>query len=244
MIRFTVKLAGRAIEVTALYEATRQACGDFLCGGPGELSVAITEADLAFEKEKSAREARIEGLPEPDFGPETLELTALLRAVTEKLFAYDTLLFHGSAICVDGEVYLFTAKSGTGKSTHTRLWRQLLGSRAVTVNDDKPFLRLGAEEVTVCGNPWNGKHGLGCNMQAPLRAICILERGTENRICRIPAKEALRLLLQQSSRPRSPALLPKYMELIDALSGAVAFYRLQCNMEPSAAKVATARAGT
>jgi serine kinase of HPr protein (carbohydrate metabolism regulator) len=55
---------------------------------------------------------------------------------------YDTFLFHGSAIAVDGVGYLFTAKSGTGKSTHARLWRELLGARAVMVNDDKPLLRV------------------------------------------------------------------------------------------------------
>ena len=47
---------------------------------------------------------------------------------------YDTILFHGSVIAVDGEGYLFTAKSGTGKSTHARLWRETFGDRAVRVS--------------------------------------------------------------------------------------------------------------
>jgi hypothetical protein len=68
--------------------------------------------------------------------------------------------------------------------------------------------------------------------------IRILERGEENRIRPIPAKEALLMLMQQSNRPRNPKLMPKYMELIDALARKTSFYRLACNMEPDAARVA------
>lgn len=51
------------------------------------------------------------------------------RKIAEKLVQYDVMLFHGSAVAVDGIGYLFTAKSGTGKSTHTRLWREYFGDR-------------------------------------------------------------------------------------------------------------------
>ena len=88
-----------------------------------------------------------------------------------------------------------------------------------------------------CGSPWNGKHGLGCNLSVPLKAICILERGEENRIQAIPAKQALSMLLQQSNRPMNAAHLPKYLELLDRLACGTKFYRLACNMEPQAARV-------
>jgi len=86
------------------------------------------------------------------------------------------------------------------------------------VNDDKPFLRIANEGILVCGSPWSGKHGLDTNIEVPLKAICILERGAENRIRPIEMKEALMMLMQQSNRPLNPALLPKYLELIDALA--------------------------
>ena len=78
---------------------------------------------------------------------------------------------------MDGQAVLFTAKSGTGKSTHTKLWRDLFGERAVMVNDDKPLLRILKDGVLVCGTPWDGKHRLSTNCALPLKAICILERG-------------------------------------------------------------------
>ena len=106
------------------------------------------------------------------------------------------------------------------------------------VDDDKPFLRLGEDGVTIYGTPWNGKHHLGENIHMPLKAICILERGMENRIVPITAQEALITIFQQSHRPADIRQMGKYMELVDRLAGCVSFYRLQCNMDPQAARVA------
>ena len=106
------------------------------------------------------------------------------------------------------------------------------------VNDDKPILRFTHDGVLAYGTPWNGKHRLGKNIYVPLRAICILERGTDNRIRQIPARDALRMLMQQSNRPRRAQMMSRYMELIDALARNCVFYRLECNMEPETARLA------
>lgn len=226
------------IAIMVQNDTTRNYCSDYLCNGIPDLSVAITPEDIIFERLKAAREDELEGLPVRQLSDELLEITALQRKVTEALFDYDTLLFHGSVVAVDGEAYLFTAKSGTGKSTHTRFWRQVFGDRAVMVNDDKPFLRITPDGVIACGSPWMGKHGLGANIQVPLKAICILERGEENRIAPISAPQALPMLFQQSQRPMHPRNLAKYMDLIDALAAKVPVYRMQCNLDPQAAMVA------
>ena len=237
MTEFTIEIAGRVVAVSAMFPGTRSFCEEYLCQGQPDFSVTTSMADIAFEREKSAREDRLEGKPVRDYSDAYLETIAVQRKITEHLFAYDTLLFHGSVVAVDGTGYLFTAKSGTGKSTHTRLWREVLGGRAVMVNDDKPFLRMTESGVLACGTPWNGKHRLGENICVPLRAVCILERGTENRIRQIPAGEAVVMLLQQSNRPMDGRLLPKYLELVDRLAGSTAFFRLSCNMDPQAALV-------
>lgn len=210
---------------------------EYQCEGEPDFTVSVTPEDLVLEREKSAREDALEGRMPREYPDAYLETIAIQRKVTEELFDRDTLLFHGSVIAVDGEAYLFTAKSGTGKSTHTRLWRELLGEKAVMVNDDKPFLQITEKVVIVHGSPWNGKHRLGNNISVPLKAICILERGEENEIKPITAKDSLLMLMQQSSRPMDRRKLPKYMELLDALSQKVAFYCLKCNMTPGAAKL-------
>lgn len=151
---------------------------------------------------------------------------------------YDTVVFHGSVIAVDGQAYLFTARSGTGKSTHTRLWREYLGDRVVMVNDDKPMLRITDSGVTAYGTPYNGKHRLGTNTAAPLRAICILTRGDKNSIARIGKSDAYDMILQQVYRPKDPLQMIKTLNLVDKLTEKVLLYKLACNMDISAAEVA------
>ena len=238
MTEFTIEVAGQLIGVQTIFDSTRDFCRAYLCSGEPDFVVSITPEDIAFEHEKSLQEATLEGLPVRNYSDSYLETIAVQRKIAEKLFDYDTLLFHGSVVAVDGVGYLFTAKSGTGKSTHTRLWREVFGQRAVMVNDDKPFLRVEEDMVLACGTPWNGKHGLGNNMRVPLKAICILERGEENKIQRITPQEALFMLLQQSNRPRNSANMNRYMTLLDGISQRVAFYRMQCNMNPEAARTA------
>ena len=238
MTKFKMCVAGRCIGVQTLFENTKEYCAEYLCDGAPAFCVATSQADIDFERQKSIREAEIEGLPVRQYSNEYLETLALQRKITEELFRYDTLLFHGSVVAVDGEAFLFTAKSGTGKSTHTRLWREVFGERAVMVNDDKPFLTITEEGVFAYGSPWNGKHHLGANTSVPLKAICILERGEENEIHPISPKDALFMLFQQSNRPRNARNLAQYMNLLDRLSVGVAFYSLSCNMSPEAAMVA------
>ncbi len=238
MTEFTMRVAGQVVAVSAMYESSRAYCGAYLCDDTSACTIRITPEDIAFECEKSRKEDQLEGVPPRNFPDAYHEVIAIQRKLAEALFAHDTLLFHGSVVAVDGAAYLFTAKSGTGKSTHTRLWREVFGERAVMINDDKPFLHVGEAGVTVFGSPWNGKHRLGSNISAPLRAICILQRGTENRIRRITPKEAVSMLVQQSNRPQNRRMMLQYMRLLDRLAARVVFYNLECNMEPEAARVA------
>lgn len=191
-----------------------------------------------MKKQKSDSEYAYEGLPMPNFSEGLLEETAVYRKIAEKMPDYDTVVFHGSVIAVDGQAYLFTARSGTGKSTHTRLWREYLGDRAVMVNDDKPMLRITDSGVTAYGTPYNGKHRLGTNTAVPLRAICILTRGDKNSIARIGRSDAYDMILQQVYRPKDPLQMIKTLNLVDKLTEKVLLYKLACNMDISAAEVA------
>ena len=177
MADFKIKIAGCTVQVQALFDSTRDYCRAYLTEDAAEFSVAVTRADMEFEQAWLDEEARQEGLRRRKFSDPFLERSAIQRMTAEKLLSRDVLLVHGSTVAVDGEGYLFTAGCGTGKSTHTRLWREVFGDRAVMVNDDKPFLRIGEEGIFACGAPWSGKHGLDTNITVPLRGICILERG-------------------------------------------------------------------
>lgn len=236
----TYRLAERNIAVTSLYEEVHRLCAAYrVPDAAPDFAVRIEQADIDLERERSAREDAAEGRSVRQFPDSYLETLAVYRQIAERMTEYDTLLLHGSCVAVDGMGYLFTARSGTGKSTHTRLWRELLGERAVMINDDKPLIRAGADGTAmVYGTPWDGKHRLSTNTTVPLRAVCILERAAENAIRPIPAGEAYPMLLQQAYRPRDAAALAKTLTLLDRLAGTVRFWRLSCNMDPEAARVA------
>ena len=238
MLEFVVNVADNIVAVQAMFPDTMEHCAGYLCKEKPEFSICISQNDISIERHKYVQERMLEGLPEKDVVDEQLEMTAVQRKLAEVLFERNVLVFHGSVVAVDGQAYLFTAKSGTGKSTHTRFWRETLGDRAVMVNDDKPFLRLTEDGVLAYGSPWNGKHKLGNNICVPLKAICILERGEENQIQAISGQEASMMLFQQSNRPMDPRKMPIYMDLIDQLSKKTEFYRMQCNLDPNAAQVA------
>ena len=234
---FNIKIVNHVFSVRSNYTLIKQICNDYLINDSANVKITVNHEDIEYERIKAMRENEIEGIPYRKISDAYLETTIVQRKITEKLFEYDVLLFHGSVIAIDGNAYLFTAKSGTGKSTHTRLWREVFGDRAVMVNDDKPFLEIRENQVIAHGSPWNGKHRLGENISLPLRAICILERGETNEIHPITPAQALPMLMQQSQRPQDRKKLPLYMDLIDQLSSRVRFYRMRCNMDPQAARM-------
>lgn len=232
------KIAGKVAEVSSIYERVCEYCKDYETDEPADYSITITPEDIAYEKRKTASEYAYEGLPAPDYSDDLLEETAVYRKIAEKAPEFDTFVFHGSVIAADGYGFLFTAKSGTGKSTHTRLWREYLGDKAVMVNDDKPMLKITDDGVIAYGTPYNGKHRLGNNIAVPLKAICVLTRSENNSIVRIEKSEAYPMLLQQVYRPQSPLQMAKTLKLVDKLAEGVDLYRLACNMDIEAAKVA------
>ena len=238
MIAKKYKIADKTVEVTSIYNEVHEYCADYLTDAPADYSVTTTQADVDFERDKSAREDEVEGIPTRQFSDSYLEELAVYRKIAEKMIDYDTILFHGSVIAVDGIGYLFTAKSGTGKSTHTRLWREYFGERAVMVNDDKPLLKITDNGVIAYGTPYNGKHRLGTNISVPLKAICILTRSAENCIEAITREQAYTMLLQQVYRPADMLKMAKTLELVDRLADSVKLYQLGCNMDISAAKIA------
>lgn len=237
MTSFTVSVADTPIRVSAIYPSTRDFCRDYLCEAEPEFTIEIVPEDIAFEREKSAQEDMLEGLPVRQFPDFYLETLAVYRKIAMGMLERNTLLFHGSVIAVDGQAYLFTARSGTGKTTHTNLWLKNIPGSYV-VNGDKPLLRFTERGLYACGTPWQGKENYGCNQMMPLRAICILERAEENSIRPVTMKEALPVLFQQSYRPNDPKAMLKTMELVGRLGNTCKLYRLGCNMEDEAAFVA------
>ena len=236
MAVFRMKIAGRVGEVTSLFESTRDYCKAYLTEDSPDFSAVVSREDLAFEQDALRQEAIEEGMKIRRFTDPFLDRAAIQRKFANHLFSHDTLLFHGSTVAVDGRAYLFTAACGTGKSTHTRLWRQVFGERAVMVNDDKPFLKITEDGVLACGAPWSGKHGLDANITVPLAGICILERGKENVISPISPAAAMARLIHEAHCPAGRE--SRFRELVTALAEKTPLWHMTCTKDPQAAKTA------
>lgn len=238
MNNFKIRLADKIIEISAIHKYIADYCKEYISTETLDFSVQVTQSDIDFEREKSKQEDIKENIPIRHFSDDYLETLAVYRKIADEMLEYNTILFHGSVVSVDNIGYLFTAKSGTGKSTHTNLWREFFKERAVMVNDDKPLLRVTENGVTAYGTPWNGKHRLSTNIGVPLNAICVLERSDENHIEKVTAESVYNMLVQQVYRPQNPQKLLKTLQLIDVLADSVKLYRLGCNMDISAAETA------
>ena len=232
---FTMLVAGLAVRVEPLFGSTREYCRAYWTELEPECTVAVTREELVREQELLDLEAMEECLKMRRFSEPFLERSVIQRRVAERLLDKNTIMLHGSTVAVDGRAYLFTAPCGTGKSTHTRLWREAFGNRAVMVNDDKPFLKLTDEGVLAFGSPWTGKHGLGENVCFPLAAVCVLRRGPENVIRRAAAADVMELLLHQVFQPEGTNVAA---ELVDRLSESVPLWEMECTKDKRAAIIA------
>ena len=233
----TYRLAGIAVRMESLYPDVHELCREYRCDGDADIVARTSQADIDFERARSAaadaaadREAYVSS-------DGYLETLAVYRKIAEVMPARDSVLVHGSCVAVDGAAYLFCAPSGTGKSTHARLWRELLGERAMMVNDDKPLVRVTDDGALAYGTPWDGKHRLSNDVAVPLRAVCLLARGEVNRIGCLAPTEAYPALLRHVYRPLDPAALALTLGLVDRLVARVDLWRLQCNTNIKAAEV-------
>ncbi|MBR3160968.1 MAG: hypothetical protein IKF14_17930 [Atopobiaceae bacterium] len=211
----------------------------YQCAEEPDFSVRTTQDDIDFERSRSEAAASA-ATHATAFTDAYLETLAVYRKIAEVMPLRGVVLVHGSCVAVDGEAFLFCAPSGTGKSTHVRLWRELLGSRATMVNDDKPLVRVAATGAIAYGTPWDGKHRLSSNMAVPLRAVCLLSRADENHIERVMTADAYTLLLRHVYRPLDAEALVATLDLVDCLAASVELWRLRCNMEKEAAQLSYA----
>lgn len=151
------------------------------------------------------------------------------------LLNHNGCMLHSSAVVVDGYAYLFSADSGTGKSTHTQMWLKHFGESAFIINDDKPALRCIDGQWYVYGTPWSGKTDLNVNTKVKLGAIVFLERSEENWIEEMPIKEAIPRFLKQTIRKlRKEEKMDLVLENLERILIGNPIYKMGCNISDDA----------
>ena len=194
---------------------------------PADMLLRITEQELDRRQREN-----------PHLDRQTCEYFFLGCDFYTRLLDYEGCMLHASAVEVDGRAYLFSGPCGVGKSTHTALWRDVFGKRAVMLNDDKPAIRQWDDGLWVYGTPFSGKSDLNTNRRARMGGICMLEQGADNHIRSVRSDEAIPLLLQQTLRPAQPARMAALLERLDAILKSVPVYHLTCTISEEAARLA------
>ncbi|NLA16121.1 MAG: hypothetical protein GX877_06265 [Bacteroidales bacterium] len=177
----------------------------------GEITVSMTLGGT--EQQTGALEHRIQISANKKEVVSDLTLTAsyeeyflpyLLRIAFGMTAAYHrTLKIHASVIKKDGRAVVFLGTSGTGKSTHSSLWLKHVPGSSL-LNDDEPLVRLPDDgRVWVFGAPWSGSTPCYRNKKAEVAAFVLLQQGPENKLTKMGALEAFKVLLQSAAVFRS-----------------------------------------
>ncbi len=168
------------------------------------------------------------------FAPHLCEGKSFYRKLISE---FNGMMIHASAVVVDDKAYLFSAASGTGKSTHTGKWLELFGKRAYILNDDKPAVRVLDDGIYAYGTPWSGKYDISVNKKIKIQGICFLERGSENKIKPLIGKEAIIHMVHSSLRKLESYEISVLLNTIEKIIADVPIYLMECTPTLEAAKL-------
>lgn len=149
-----------------------------------------------------------------------------------------TLEMHAAVIERKGHGFLFLGHSGTGKSTHARMWLSAFDD-AQLLNDDNPILRIEENgEMHVYGSPWSGKTPCYINREVPVGAIVQLAQAPHNKIWPLRLPEAYAYMLSSASGLKiEPKMMDALYDTIARVIQTVQVYKMECLPDTDAARV-------
>lgn len=214
------------VEMTPIYDELADRALPFLCNGAKKADIT-----LAFDSAEIEKRARLYGFTLP-----LAEYQLSCELFCKAILSFNAFVLHASAVLLDGSVYLFSAPSGVGKSTHAAIWKRCFG--AEVINDDKPLIRYHDEAFTAYGTPWCGSGFERLNKSGAVKALFFIKHAKENRICRFESEKALYLLLESMYRPADNADMDDLISTLDAFLKSTRVLGLECNMQDGAARLA------
>ena len=230
VIALKYKIADLIVEMNPKYEESVKLAEPFLYEGSRDADFKLNVSD-EYLSDLMSRAAEGENI-------ELIENFALSGVFNRKAINYGTMLIHSSALIYNGGAYLFSADSGVGKSTHTRLWLKAFGEKVHIMNDDKPVVKLLDDQAVAYGTPFDGGSGIALNESYPLKAVIFIERGEDNSV-RIPeTKEIIQKLYFQTAHMVGAKTADNMLKNFEKLLSLTKFYVLTCNMKISAAHTA------
>ena len=221
MIIYYLNICNKIIKVESI-------CGDFksFCEGYLIDNCDVVDYTISVSQEEIDEQARLSHMSNKG----KLEGFVILNKLADILLLDDNAIFmHGAVVAYNDNAYMFTAPSGTGKTTHVRLWVENLKD-AYILNGDKPFISIN-DIVCAWGSPWCGTEGYSKNTNVKLKAICLLNRSNENSIKEISFNEALPTLINQTAILKENDGLNRILKLLCQLKKKVKFYCLNIDSD-------------
>lgn len=220
------KIADLNIALSNLSDFTKEYLKDYLTDSSSyDFAINVTQDMILHEKNLSE-----EPVPERYY-----EVTAVLREICKIILKdYSGFFLHCSCLMYENEAYVFTAKSGTGKSTHARLWCETFKDKVTMINDDKPIIRLIDDTFYIYGTPWNGKHSISNNIKAPVKAIFYLHQANENKATLCDPLSAISKLLSQTILPDDKDVMNNLLNMLEKLVLKTPVFDLDCTISKDA----------
>lgn len=218
-MNYLIRVADINISIHSINDIDNKNIKEYIIDDSVPPDIEVFSSNFMIEKEYQ----RQSKLDDDIASLSSIEALMIQRTIAERLPDFDAFLLHGAAIAVHNAVYIFSAKSGTGKTTHIRHWLDRIDN-VLVVNGDKPYILINENGAFACGTPWCGKEDMGTNIILPLRSIVFMERSTENRMEKVSFKTILPKLLEQTYHPSGDAQMRKTLKLLLKLQDFVSFY--------------------
>ena len=217
--QFTIRIAGLTIGIDTVSTSACVLCRDYLCEGEPDFVIRVKQEDIEKEIHECERIKHTHA---------SAENLAIYRKIVDEAINYDTILMHGAVIAENNDAYMFSAPSGTGKTTHIKLWLEN-NDKAFVVNGDKPLIRIIDNKAYACGTPWSGSEGMNTNIMVELKSIVIMRRGDDNHIEKMNFLKAYPYLLQQTHMSKDADKAKRTIEILSSLCGKVSVWYFECN---------------
>ncbi|MFD2598307.1 hypothetical protein ACFSQ3_05025 [Sphingobacterium corticis] len=190
-----------------------------------------------MESEKDFSKSTIYWIDDKEISGELLSWMIMVTFAQSAVF-HNTILVHASVIERDGKGYAFLGKSGTGKSTHSRMWQASIHG-AELLNDDNPAVKIESDgSVKIYGTPWSGKTPCYRNMVVDLQALVRLKQAPINQMEWKSGQQAFLTLLPSCSAIRwNQEIFANMADIVQNISTEIPVGELSCLPNGEAAKL-------
>lgn len=219
-----LEVAGLIVEVTPKYNLLKTRSVPYIYNGNKEPDIIINLSDKFFSDRQKEN---------PNLSLDECEYFFTASYFYTEIVKFNGVMLHASAVQLDDFAYLFSADSGTGKSTHTHLWLEKFPDAEI-LNDDKPAIRCIDGKFYAYGTPWSGKFDESINTKTEIAGITFLSRGEKNEIKRVTGQDVMLDFMKQTVRPLRKDYMISFMEILDKILTDIPVYRLKCDMSHEA----------